>query len=209
VAAPQDLSTVAFLPGPITKAQAPFDQHYPAIKGVSFRDTLFRLCEGSGCWMLRRGLDDLRVPPGNRLERLRGDRAGQHSIRINDQWRICFRWHGGDAYEVEICGLPLGKRMMAKRLPPVNPGEILLQELLAPLGISQYRCAKDINVPPRRMNEIVHGTRAISADTALRLARYFVTSERSWLNLQAQYGLDVEYYRLADRIEREIEPRAV
>jgi addiction module HigA family antidote len=99
--------------------------------------------------------------------------------------------------------------MMAKRLPPVHPGEILLEEFLAPLGISQYRLAKDINVPPRRINEIVHGTRAVSADTALRLARYFGTSERFWLNLQAQHDLDVEYDRVGDRIEKEIEPRAV
>jgi len=99
--------------------------------------------------------------------------------------------------------------MMAKRLRPVHPGEILLEEFLAPLGISQYRLAKDIRVPPRRINEIVHGTRAISADTALRMARYFGTSERFWLNLQAQYDLDVEYDRVGDRIEREIEPRAV
>jgi len=98
---------------------------------------------------------------------------------------------------------------MAKRLPPVHPGEILLEEFLAPLGISQYRLAKDINVPPRRINEIVHSARAISADTALRLARYFKTSERFWLNLQAQYDLDVEYDRVGDRIEKEIEPRAI
>jgi addiction module HigA family antidote len=99
--------------------------------------------------------------------------------------------------------------MMAKRLPPVHPGEVLLEEFLAPLGISQYRLAKDINVPPRRINEIVHGARAVSADTALRLARYFGTSERFWLNLQAQYDLDVEYDRVGNRIEREIVPRAV
>jgi addiction module HigA family antidote len=99
--------------------------------------------------------------------------------------------------------------MMAKRLPPVHPGEVLLEEFLAPLRISQYRLAKDINVPPRRINEIVHGARAVSADTALRLARYFGTSERFWLNLQAQYDLDVEYDRVGNRIEREIVPRAV
>lgn len=98
---------------------------------------------------------------------------------------------------------------MAKRLPPVHPGEILLEEFLGPMRISQYRLAKDINVPPRRINEIVHGARAVSADTALRLARYFGTSERFWLNLQAQYDLDVEYDRVGDRIEKEIEPRAV
>src|SRR6266545_3112889 len=99
--------------------------------------------------------------------------------------------------------------MMAKRLPPVHPGEVLAEEFLEPMGISQYRLAKDIAVPPRRINEIVHGTRAVSADTALRLARYFGTSERFWLNLQAQYDLDVESDRVGDRIEREIEPRAV
>lgn len=98
---------------------------------------------------------------------------------------------------------------MAKRLPPVHPGEVLLEEFLAPMEISQYRLAKDINVPPRRINEIVHGTRAVSADTALRLARYFGTSERFWLNLQAQFDLDVEYDRIGERIAREIMPRAV
>src|SRR5437773_10377693 len=99
--------------------------------------------------------------------------------------------------------------MMAKRLPPVHPGEVLAEEFLQPMGISQYRLAKDIAVPPRRINEIVHGTRAVSADTALRLARYFGTSERFWLNLQAQYDLDVEHDRIGDRIEREVTPRAV
>jgi len=99
--------------------------------------------------------------------------------------------------------------MMAKRLPPVHPGEVLAEEFLEPMGISQYRLAKDIAVPPRRINEIVHGTRAVSADTALRLARYFGTSERFWLNLQAQYDLDVEHDRVGDRIAREVAPRAV
>lgn len=98
---------------------------------------------------------------------------------------------------------------MAKRLPPVHPGEVLLEEFLAPMGLSQYRLAKDIGVPPRRINEIVHGTRAVTADTALRLARYFGTSERFWLNLQAQYDLDVEYDLIGDRIQKEITPRAV
>ena len=81
--------------------------------------------------------------------------------------------------------------MATDLLPPVHPGEVLLEEFLGPLELSQYRLAKDINVPPRRINEIVHGKRAISADTALRLARYFGTTERFWLNLQAQFDLDV------------------
>jgi addiction module HigA family antidote len=98
---------------------------------------------------------------------------------------------------------------MAKRLAPIHPGEILLEEFLVPMGISQYRLAKDVGVPPRRINEIVHGTRAVSADTALRLARYFGTSERFWLNLQAQYDLDVEDDRIGERIRKEITPLAV
>ena len=98
--------------------------------------------------------------------------------------------------------------MTTAKLTPVHPGEVLLEEFLKPLGLSQYRLAKDINVPPRRINEIVHGARAVSANTALRLSRYFGLSERFWLSLQAQYDLDVEHDRLADRLEREVTPRA-
>src|SRR5947207_814884 len=101
-----------------------------------------------------------------------------------------------------------GHRMTAKRLTPIHPGEILLEEFLEPMRVSQYRIAKDISVPPRRINEIVHGNRAISADTALRLAKYFGTSERFWLNLQARYDLEVERDRLGNRLEREVVPLA-
>lgn len=94
--------------------------------------------------------------------------------------------------------------MPAPPLSPVHPGEILAEEFLGPLGISQYRLAKDISVPPRRINEIVHRKRSVSADTALRLARYFGTSERFWLNLQTHYDLEVEKDRLGDRLEREV-----
>lgn len=94
--------------------------------------------------------------------------------------------------------------MARKKAPPIHPGEILLEEYLRPLGISQYRLAKEISVPPRRINEIVHGKRSITADTALRLARYFGTSERFWLNLQTHYDLEVEKDRLADRLEQEV-----
>jgi antitoxin HigA-1 len=93
---------------------------------------------------------------------------------------------------------------MNKKFAPVHPGEILLEEFLKPLGVSQYRLAHDIGVPPRRINEIVHGNRAISADTALRLSRYFGLSERFWINLQAHYDLEVEKDRLAGRLEREV-----
>jgi addiction module HigA family antidote len=91
-----------------------------------------------------------------------------------------------------------------KKAQPIHPGEILLEEYLKPLGISQYRLAKETSVPPRRINEIVHGKRSITADTALRLARYFGTSERFWLNLQTHYDLEVEKDRLADRLEEEV-----
>lgn len=91
----------------------------------------------------------------------------------------------------------------AKSLP-IHPGEILHEEFLIPLGLSQYRLAKEISVPPRRINEIVRGTRAITADTALRLARFFATSEQFWLNLQARYELEVEKDRLGDRLQREV-----
>jgi addiction module HigA family antidote len=94
--------------------------------------------------------------------------------------------------------------MAHRKLPPVHPGEILLEEFLSPLGVSQYRLAKETSVPPRRINEIVRGSRSISADTALRLARYFGTSERFWLNLQTRYDLEVEKDRLGDRLRREV-----
>jgi addiction module HigA family antidote len=98
--------------------------------------------------------------------------------------------------------------MPARKLPPVHPGEVLLEEFLVPMDISQYRVAKDISVPPRRINEIVHGKRSISADTALRLSRYFGTSERFWLDLQTGYDLEVERDRLGDRLEKEVLQRA-
>jgi addiction module HigA family antidote len=97
---------------------------------------------------------------------------------------------------------------MSKKFAPISPGEILLEEFLKPLGISQYRLAHDISVHPRRINEIVHGKRAISADTALRLSRYFSLSERFWLNLQTHYELEREKDRLAGRLEREVKVMA-
>ena len=94
--------------------------------------------------------------------------------------------------------------MTQRRMAPIHPGEILAEEFLEPLEISQYRLAKEISVPPRRINEIVHGKRAITADTALRLARYFGTSERFWINLQAHYDLEVEKDRLGPRLKKEV-----
>ena len=93
---------------------------------------------------------------------------------------------------------------MSKKFAPVHPGEILLAEFLQPMGISQYRLAHDISVHPRRINEIVHGKRSVSADTALRLSRYFGLSERFWLNLQSRYDLEVEKDRLEGRLQKEV-----
>jgi addiction module HigA family antidote len=90
---------------------------------------------------------------------------------------------------------------------PTHPGEILLKEFLEPMQVSQYRLAKDISVPPRRINEIVHATRGITADTALRLARYFGTTERFWMNLQTRYDLEEKRGRLKGRLAKEVAVR--
>lgn len=92
-----------------------------------------------------------------------------------------------------------------KKMPPIHPGEILLEDFLEPMGISQYKLSKDISVPPRRINEIVQGKRSISADTALRLSRYFGLSERFWLNLQSRYDLEVEKDKLDVRLVKEVQ----
>jgi len=93
---------------------------------------------------------------------------------------------------------------MADKLPPIHPGEILLEEFLEPMGISQYRLAHDISVPPRRINEIVLGKRSITPDTALRLSLYFGLSERFWMNLQQRYDIEVEKDRLEDILKKEV-----
>jgi antitoxin HigA-1 len=94
---------------------------------------------------------------------------------------------------------------MEEKLVPVHPGEVLLEEFLKPMSLSQNRLALSIGVPPRRINEIVLGKRGITADTALRLARYFGTSPQFWLGLQTDYDLDVAMDTLGDRLEREVQ----
>ncbi|MFH1241154.1 MAG: HigA family addiction module antitoxin [Pseudomonadota bacterium] len=94
--------------------------------------------------------------------------------------------------------------MKSKKLPPIHPGEILKEEFLDPMGISQYRLAKDISVPPRRINEIVHAKRSITADTALRLGRYFGMSPQFWLNLQTRFDLEVTQDLLEARLDEEV-----
>ncbi len=119
-------------------------------------------------------VSDLAAPPGNRLERLRGDREGQHSIRINNQWRVCFVWSEGNAHQVEI--------------------------------VDMNKLALDLRVPVTRIAEIVNERRGITADTALRLARYFKTTPQFWMNMQLHYELQVAEDELAVRVEREVRP---
>ena len=95
--------------------------------------------------------------------------------------------------------------MSKRKLAPVHPGEVLLEEFLKPLGLSQHQLALDISVDSRRINEIVHGKRSVTADTALRLARYFETSPEFWLGLQSQYDLDCEEDELGSRLDREVQ----
>ncbi len=99
--------------------------------------------------------------------------------------------------------------MSTEKLAPIHPGEVLLEDFLKPMGISQYRLAKSIHVHPRRINEIVHGKRAVTADTALRLARFFGTSTELWMNLQSQYEIEVAKETLKDRLVREVQPYVV
>ena len=98
--------------------------------------------------------------------------------------------------------------MKKEKLHPIHPGEVLFEEFLKPMGISQNRLALNIGVPPRRINEIVLGKRGISADTALRLAKFFGTSAEFWLGLQAQYDLDVTSEELGNRLEQEVKAYA-
>ena len=97
--------------------------------------------------------------------------------------------------------------MKNKLVADITPGEILAEEFLKPMGISQYRLAQDIGVPPRRINEIVKGQRTITADTALRLGRYFRMAPQFWLNLQTHYDLEREQERLGERLEQEVKIR--
>ena len=91
-----------------------------------------------------------------------------------------------------------------KKMKPIHPGEVLLEEFLEPMGVSQYRLAKDTSVPARRINEIVHGARGVTADTALRLGRYFGTSAQFWLNLQTRFDLEVQQDKIGSRLDKEV-----
>ena len=153
-----------------------------------------------------RDLNDLRAPPANRLEALAGDRRGQHSIRINDQWRICFIWTVEGPADVEIVdsikGVPTPNRVTT------HPGEVLSEEFLVPLGMSVNALAMALRVPATRIGAIVKGERSVTADTALRLARFFGTSPEFWVNLQAMHDLTKTRRDSGGKIARDVRPRA-
>ena len=138
-------------------------------------------------------LDDLKCPPGNRLEALSGDRSGQYSIRINRQWRICFRWPDDAAEDVEIVDYHGGQTMKLRFANPIHPGEMLREEFMAPLGLTAGKLARALGVPRTRIERLVREETAITADTAARLGRYFGTSAEIWMNFQASFELDRFY----------------
>jgi proteic killer suppression protein len=179
-----------------------------------------------------RTLSDLQSPPGNRLEALKGDRTGQYSIRINIQWRLCFVWRDGDAWDVEIVDyhsrsstiieevtMGITRQQLDRgeidfsdvasdqRIGPISPGKILRDEFLEPLGLSVYALAKALGVSRSRINDIVLGRRGVTAETALRLARYFDTTPDFWLRLQTAHDLETAKATLGARVAAEVKPR--
>ena len=158
-------------------------------------------------------LNDLRVPPGNNLESLKGDRAGQHSIRLNGQRRICFVWGATGPEDVEIVdyhqegeAMPKVRAKDPDRLEPVHPGEVLLHDFLEPTGLSQHQLAMRTGIPASRIHAIVKGDRSVTADTAMRLGRFFGVSPELWMGLQADYDLEAWEIENGDRLEREVRP---
>jgi addiction module HigA family antidote len=134
-------------------------------------------------------LDDLKVPPGNRLHALGADLRGFHALRVNDQYRIVFRFEGGDAFDVRCTDYHWGISMLPTHRPPTHPGEMLLKEFLEPLGVSQAEAATRMSIPFQRLNGIVKGRRAVSADTALLLDALTGWDAQIWLTLQAKWDL--------------------
>lgn len=145
---------------------------------------------------------DLNAPPSNCFEHLKDARKGECSIRINDQWRLCFRFEEGNAYDVAIEDYHSEGEMKKRkdRLPTPTVGEILREEFIEPLGITAYRLAKDIGVSTTTILEILNGKRKITVETALRMAKYFGNSERFWLNLQN----DIDLRNRKEKIGREL-----
>jgi addiction module HigA family antidote len=152
-------------------------------------------------------LEALMLNPGNKFHSMKGDRKGQYAISINKQWRVCFEWHSGNALNTQIVDYHWGKNMNTnKLLDPITPGEILREDFMDQLGISINKLSRDLSVPPNRISAIVNGKRAITADTALRLQRYFGVEAQFWLNLQTEYDLRIMKRKIWTDIERRIIP---
>ena len=145
-------------------------------------------------------LDGLKVPPGNRLDALKADRAGQTAFGPTSSGGSASSGPGRHR-ERRDHRLPLEGGTHMATLAPIHPGEVLLEEFLVPLEVTQHRLAVSIGVPRRRINEIVYGKRRITANTALRLARFFATTDRFWLNLQTRYDLEIEKDRLGGALD--------
>jgi len=145
--------------------------------------------------------------PGNRFEVLRGDRSGQYSIRINDQWRICFQWsdEASLAINIEIADYHEEIAPMSMAFNPIHPGDVLAEQIEA-LGITAAEAARALGIPQSRVSQILHGRRAITADTALRLSRWLGTDDEFWMNLQTRYDLDIAKDRKGDAIARIVSP---
>lgn len=162
-----------------------------------------RKCCPSSAWVVaRRKLDQinaatrletLRIPPGNRLEALRGTLAGFHSVRVNDQFRIVFRWTPAGAENVEITDYHGDSGHIMTRIPthrpPTHPGEMLKEEFLVPLELTQRELAERLGVSYVRLSEIIHGKRGVTPDTALRLEQVLGADAQFWLNLQMAWDL--------------------
>jgi addiction module HigA family antidote len=149
-------------------------------------------------------LESLKVPPGSQLEALKGNRKRQHSIRINQHWRVCFRWTGNDAEGVEITDYH--EATMTTTITRTHPGIILREEFFEPLGITQLAAARATGIPQSRLSEILSGRRSITADTAVRLGHYFRVDPRNWLNLQSAYDLWKLEQISGKKISREVTP---
>ena len=165
-------------------AGSPTEQFYLSGKSRTIRATLHSVAKRKLFQLeYARELSDLASPPGNRLKALKGGPKGQYSIRINDQYRLCLEFRNDQMTDERKTKSPKKKQ----RMWTLHPGEILREEYLRPLGLTPYRLARDLHVPVPRINDIVLEKRAISADTAVRLAKFFGTSEAFWLGMQADY----------------------
>jgi addiction module HigA family antidote len=157
-------------------------------------------------------LDDVKAPPGNRLEALKGNRAGQHSIRINDQFRVALSGPSKVRRTLKLSitiDRPAREKLrMVKKLPPMHPGEVLREEFLAPLALSAGKLARICGVPRTRMERIANEETGITADTALRLSRALGTTAQMWLNLQNNYDVRVAKREIGKELARigRIEP---